>query len=69
MADTEVPSGLDPKIARREVVIEVGAANAGKMRNEARVREYTIVSDEPPTIGGDDEHPYPLDYFVAAAGF
>lgn len=30
---------------------------------------FTIYCDEPPAIGGNDEHPQPLHYLAAAVGF
>jgi hypothetical protein len=30
---------------------------------------FTIVSDEPEFMGGDNLHPYPMQYFVAAVAF
>ncbi len=33
---------------------------------EIRVREFTVVSDEPPSRGGDDRGPTPLEYVLVA---
>lgn len=32
-------------------------------------KRFQIYCDEPPVIGGRDEHPQPLHYLVAAIGF
>ena len=32
-------------------------------------RPFEIYCDEPPAIGGQDEHPQPLHYLAAAVGF
>ncbi|MGH9102488.1 MAG: hypothetical protein ACRDYD_05825 [Acidimicrobiales bacterium] len=32
-------------------------------------KRFEIYCDEPPRIGGDDEHPQPLHYLAAAIGF
>lgn len=39
------------------------------MRKVARVRQFEFFCDEPPIIGGKDEHPQPLGYLAAAVGF
>jgi len=68
MADAETPPGLDPKVLHREVVVEAATEHRGKMLHQARVHGFTFFSDEPETLGGENEHPYPLDYFTAAIG-
>lgn len=68
-SEERVPSGLDPDIRRREVVQEADTENLEKMLHRATVREFTFDSDEPPELGGDDNHPRPLDYLIAAVGF
>lgn len=37
--------------------------------DKLRTREFTVVSDEPEPLGGDDEYPSPLEFFLAGAGF
>jgi hypothetical protein len=65
MGGRTVPEGLDPGVAHREVVVEADAFHIVKMRHQALVREFTITTDEPETLGGENQHPYPLDYFTA----
>ena len=65
---SELPSGLDPDILERVVTISVDLANEDKMRHRADVNGFTFHSDEGAFLGGDDEHPYPLDYFTAGVG-
>jgi hypothetical protein len=62
------PEGLDPDVLKRLVTVEVDTHNVGDMTHEASVHGFTFRSDEPPPMGGGDEHPYPLDYFTAAIG-
>ena len=61
-----VPSGLDPHVTHRDVFVEATAEHLEKMLHRADVREFTFYSDEPDSLGGENRHPYPLDYFTAA---
>lgn len=45
------------------------ASHIRGMHHIAKAGEFTIESDEPPAIGGDDAHPKPLDYLNAAFAF
>lgn len=65
---SELPPGLDPNITERVVTISVDMAHEEKMRHRAEVNGLTFHSDEGPKLGGDDEHPHPLDYFTAGIG-
>ncbi len=68
MEDFESRPGLDPKVLHRDVVVEVTTEHLGKLLHKAQVHDFTFYSDEPESLGGEDEHPYPLDYFTAAVG-
>jgi len=68
MDDAETRPGLDPKVLHREVVVETSAEHVGNMLHSAHVHGFTFFSDEPETLGGENGHPYPLDYFTAAVG-
>lgn len=68
-SDEQIPPGLDPDVRHRSITHEATTANVEDMLHEARVREFTFHSDEPPDLGGRDEHPRPLDYLIAAVGF
>jgi hypothetical protein len=63
MSPEPVPEGLDPRIAHRDVSVEVEGVHLDRMTHQSTVREFTVSSDEPPSLGGENEHPYPLDYF------
>jgi hypothetical protein len=65
MSEPGVPPGLDPAVRHREVFVEATAEHLEKMLHQAQVREFTFHSDEPPSLGGENNHPYPLDYFTA----
>ena len=60
-----LPEGLDPRVARREVTLEVEAEHQSGMLHEVRVHGFSFRSDEPASLGGSNAHPYPLDYFTA----
>ena len=66
MTDPGTPSGLDPAIRHRDVYVEANAEHLEKMLHRADVKQFTFYSDEPESLGGEDQHPYPLDYFTAA---
>lgn len=69
MSEDHVPPGLDPDIHHRSITHEAVTFNLQDMLHEANVREFVFHSDEPPDLGGQDEHPRPLDYLIAAVGF
>jgi hypothetical protein len=66
MAHAEIPEGLDPAVTHREVIVEANVEHLEKMLHRADVRDFTFRSDEPATLGGESQHPYPLDYFTAS---
>lgn len=68
MSEERLPEGLDPEVLERLVTVEAETRHIAKMRHEATVAGFTFYSDEPDSLGGDDEHPYPLHYFAAAVG-
>jgi uncharacterized OsmC-like protein len=37
--------------------------------SEAKVRSFTLVQDEPPSVWGTGRGPTPTDYFIASVGF
>jgi len=41
----------------------------GDQLQEARMRDYTLVCDEPASLGGTDKGPNPLEFFMSAVGF
>jgi putative redox protein len=43
-------------------------ALVGGYRTEARIREFALTADEPPTIGGTDAGPTPVELVLAALG-
>jgi hypothetical protein len=66
--DFETRPGLDPNVLHRGVVVEATADHLDKMLHKGEVHGFTFFSDEPHTLGGENNYPYPLDYFTAAIG-
>jgi hypothetical protein len=50
------------------VTVEADTEHIVKMKHRADVRQFTFYSDEPPSLGGDEQHAFPLDYLTAAIG-
>jgi putative redox protein len=38
-------------------------------REEVRIKDHTLVCDEPSSLGGTDQAPNPLEFFMSAVGF
>jgi len=68
MDESRVLPGLDPDVLRRVVTVEADTEHIEKMLHRADVRQFTFHSDEPPSLGGEELHAFPLDYFTAAVG-
>ncbi len=41
----------------------------GDQLQEAKMRDYTLVCDEPSSLGGSEKGPNPLEFFMSAVGF
>jgi hypothetical protein len=64
------PPGLDPnRTEPRTVIIEADAQTLHGMLKEGHSRQFTVMSDEGPRLGGDDTAPTPLQYFLLGLGF
>jgi hypothetical protein len=68
MSDSKPAPGLDPDILHRALTVEAETVHIDNMKHQASVHGFTFFSDEPPTLEGDDEYPYPLDYLTASIG-
>ncbi len=66
--ESRIAAGLDPNILHRVVTVEADTVHVEKMKHRATVHGFTFYSDEPSTMEGEDQHPYPLDYLTAAIG-
>ena len=49
--------------------VRADAKLVGDQRQEVRVRDHTLVCDEPSSLGGTDQGPNPLEFFMSAVGF
>jgi len=49
--------------------VRADATLIGDQASEANQRGHRLISDEPAALGGSDQGPGPLDYFMAAVGF
>lgn len=67
------PPAVDADIPTRDPVkhfpIEVALRHVGGVSHEARWNGFTFLSDEPPHLGGADDHPIPIAYFAGSVGF
>jgi putative redox protein len=41
----------------------------GDQLQEAKMRDYKLICDEPSSLGGTDKGPNPLEFFMSAVGF
>lgn len=68
----DAPRGLDPTVRRRQLAIAADTWDLDGTRHRARVENFERVfefdSDEPPSLGGSNQHPTPLEYFASAVG-
>jgi len=49
--------------------VRADAKLVGDQLQEARMRDYTLICDEPSSVGGTDKGPNPLEFFMSAVGF
>ena len=54
---------------KREIMIEVDAETAERMKKEGHVRGFTVYCDEGERSGGDNSAPTPLGYFGLSLAF
>ncbi|MFI5267825.1 MAG: hypothetical protein ACHQ7M_10655 [Chloroflexota bacterium] len=56
--------------AKRTMAAEVESLGKQlKVGRFGRFRHFEFYCDEPPTLGGEDQHPQPLTYLAAGVGF
>lgn len=64
LAATAEAVGADP--ARAQVRFAASGHAVGKVATEVTARRHTFSVDEPPTLGGDDEHTNPVEYALGS---
>ncbi len=84
-ADPSVMTLLNPELAQRFEGLKQRFAQASRtedlatnmsevrlikdQNSEARVRGFTVIQDEPESVGGTGKGPTPTDFFVTSIGF
>ena len=61
--------GTEFRTPLRTLTMAVDCEHKTKMLHEGRRGEFVIYSDEPPSMGGEDNHPVPLAYVAWGVGF
>jgi uncharacterized OsmC-like protein len=51
------------------VATNANARLTGPQTSEAKIRDFTVISDEPKSVDGRDSGPAPSTYFIASIGF
>ncbi len=64
LAATAEAVGAEP--ARAQVHFTATGRGVGKVATEVTSRRHTFSVDEPPTLGGDDEHTNPVEYALGS---
>ncbi|HUK49998.1 MAG TPA: OsmC family protein [Terriglobales bacterium] len=49
--------------------VRADAKLVADQRQEVKIKEHTLVCDEPSSLGGSDQGPNPLEFFMSAVGF
>lgn len=49
--------------------VRADAKLVGDQRQEVRIKDHTLICDEPASLGGTDQGPNPLEFFMSAVGF
>ncbi len=64
LAATAEAVGADA--SRAQVHFTASGRGVGKVATEVSARRHTFTVDEPPTLGGDDEHTNPVEYALGS---
>jgi uncharacterized OsmC-like protein len=60
-------SATDPQVSLATTTAKVSLT--GPQTSEAKIKDFTVISDEPKSIDGKDSAPAPSSYFIASIGF
>ena len=61
--------GTEFQAPSRTLTMAVDCEHKEMMHHEGRRGEFVIHSDEPPSMGGEDNYPVPLAYIAWGVGF
>lgn len=63
IVETQANLRADP--ANAKAVFSVDSQQVENLRSEARIRQFSLTVDEPPTLGGSDAGPNPVELILA----
>src|SRR6476660_8119012 len=61
----ETQANLRADIANAKAVFSVESRQVENLRSEAKIRQFSLTVDEPPTLGGSDAGPNPVELILA----
>jgi putative redox protein len=61
----ETQASLRADAANAKAVFSVDSRQVENLRSEARIRQFSLTVDEPPTLGGSDAGPNPVELILA----
>jgi putative redox protein len=62
----ETQANLRADAASAKAIFSVDSRQIESLRSEARIRQFSLTVDEPPTLGGSDAGPNPVELVLAA---
>src|ERR1700734_1108719 len=62
----ETQANLRADAANARAVFSVDSQQVENLRSEAKIRQFSLTVDEPPTLGGSDAGPNPVELVLAA---
>src|ERR1700728_646511 len=62
----ETQANLRADAANAKAVFSVDSQQMETLRSEAKIRQFSLTVDEPPTLGGSDAGPNPVELVLAA---
>ena len=62
----ETQANLRADAANARAVFSVNSKQVENLRSEASIRQFSLTVDEPPTLGGSDAGPNPVELVLAA---